>query len=456
MAEDKYIGNSSPVFGARGIVDFQAGPFALGANLAGLYRGDATLGSTTLGPELRYGVAAGYQVSPVFRVLGEGFGATRVSTKNGTNSMEGLLAAQVTPLQSGFALSFGGGTGIVEGVGVPTFRGFLGISYAHSASDKDADGIPDDRDDCPTDPEDLDGFEDSDGCPDPDNDGDTVPDDRDKCPGKPETVNTFQDTDGCPDDVPDRDTDGIQDSLDQCPAQGGQVVRVQGAYYGCPDIDEDGIPDKIDQCPDAKEDTDGFKDEDGCPDLDNDGDGVKDVEDQCVEAPGSKENNGCPEEDNDKDGIVDRVDKCVDKPENYNGFQDEDGCPDNRPTLVTQTADAIEIKGAVEFATNDSKIVGQRSFQILDGVASLMVNNLRIQHVEVQGHTDDRGDANTNRALSQRRAEAVVQYLVDKRVNRDRLVAKGYGQDQPIADNKTVPGRQKNRRVEFKILRQTK
>ena len=216
------------------------------------------------------------------------------------------------------------------------------------------------------------------------------------------------------------------------------------------------MPDKIDQCPEAKEDTDGYKDEDGCPDPDNDGDGVVDIEDQCVDVPGSKENNGCPEEDKDKDGIADRVDKCPDKPENYNGFQDDDGCPDNRPTLVTQTADAIEIKGSVQFATNSAKIVGGRSFQILDGVAALMVHNLRIQKVEVQGHTDNRGGEANNMKLSQERAEAVVKYLTEKGVQASRLTAKGYGQDEPIADNKTRAGRQKNRRVEFKILRQAK
>jgi len=456
MAEDKYIGYSSPVFGLRGIADFRAGPLSVAGNLAGLYRSSAQLGSTELGPEFRYGAAAGYAVSPVFQVLGEGYGATKFSTKNGTNSLEGILAVRVQPMQSRFAFTVGGGAGIIQGVGVPMFRGFAGVMYSHAPTDQDGDGIPDDRDDCPTDPEDMDGFEDQDGCPDPDNDADTIPDERDKCPNKPETVNGFEDTDGCPDEIPDRDNDGIQDAEDKCPDAGGEVIRVKSANYGCPDMDKDGVPDKVDKCPEAKEDTDGYKDEDGCPDLDNDGDGVVDIQDQCVDVPGSKENNGCPEDDKDKDGIPDRTDKCPDKPENYNGYKDEDGCPDNRPTLVTQTADAIEIKGAVQFATGSSKIVGGRSFQILDGVAALLNHNLRIQKVEVQGHTDDRGGKDKNQALSQERAEAVVKYLTEKGVKASRLEAKGYGQDNPIADNKTRAGRQKNRRVEFKILRQAK
>jgi outer membrane protein OmpA-like peptidoglycan-associated protein len=456
MAEDKYIGYSSPVAGLRGIADFRTGPLSLGANLAGLYRSSATLGSTELGPEFRYGGAVGYDVSPVFTVMGEGYGGTKFSTKNGTNSLEGIAAARITPLQSRFSFTIGGGAGVLQGVGVPMFRGFVGVLYSHAPVDTDGDGIPDDRDQCPTEPEDFDGFEDEDGCPDPDNDGDGIPDHLDKCPNQPENMNGYQDEDGCPDEPPDRDKDGIPDDEDKCPDAGGEVIRVKGPHYGCPDRDKDGVPDHLDKCPDEPEDTDGYQDEDGCPDPDNDGDGIPDIEDQCVDVPGSKENHGCPFPDRDGDGIPDHLDKCPDEPENFNGFQDDDGCPDNRPTLVTQTADSIEIKGSVEFATNSAKIVGAKSFQILDGVSALMVHNLRIQQVEVQGHTDDRGGEAANKKLSQERAEAVVKYLTEKGVQANRLTAVGHGQEKPIADNKTADGRQKNRRVEFKILRQAK
>lgn len=454
MAEDKYIGYSSVTPGARGIADFRLDKLRLGANLAYLWREKATLGSTTLGQEFRYGVAASYDVSPVVRVVGEGYGGTKFSTSNGTNTLEAIGAVQFTPLKSRFTITAGGGGGIIQGVGVPAFRGLVGLMYVHEPFDQDGDGVVDEQDECPTIAEDIDNFQDDDGCPDDDNDNDTIPDDRDRCPDKPETVNGFEDTDGCPDEVADKDKDGISDLEDKCPTEGGDVHRVKGDFYGCPDTDTDGVPDKIDACPQEKEDTDGYKDTDGCPDPDNDNDDVLDVEDQCVDEPGTKENNGCPEEDKDNDGIVDRIDKCPTQPENYNGYRDDDGCPDAKPTLVTQTADKIEIKGAIEFATGSDKIVGANSFAILDGVAALMNNQLRIQQVEVAGHTDDRGDAAKNKQLSQARAEAVVAYLASKGVNRDRLTAVGYGQEKPVADNKTAEGRQKNRRVEFKILKQ--
>ena len=124
--------------------------------------------------------------------------------------------------------------------------------------DSDGDGIPDDQDKCPNAPEDKDGFQDADGCPDPDNDGDGIPDVSDKCPMEPEDKDGFQDADGCPD----------------------------------PDNDGDGIADTADKCPNEPEDKDGFQDEDGCPDPDNDGDGIPDVSDKCPNQPETK--NGYP------------------------------------------------------------------------------------------------------------------------------------------------------------------
>jgi OOP family OmpA-OmpF porin len=126
--------------------------------------------------------------------------------------------------------------------------------------DADGDGILDNVDKCPHDPEDRDGFQDADGCPDLDNDADGIPDKTDKCPNDPEDKDGFQDADGCPD----------------------------------PDNDADGIEDKADKCPNDPEDKDGFQDADGCPDPDNDKDGVLDAEDKCPNDPGPPDNAGCP------------------------------------------------------------------------------------------------------------------------------------------------------------------
>jgi outer membrane protein OmpA-like peptidoglycan-associated protein len=463
--EGSYLGNSSPVTGGiRAIFDAHIKAFSIGANLRGVFRESGTLGTTTIGPvDFRYGAALGYRISPIFKVLAEGFGSTQFQFKRGTNGLEADAAVEVRPLNLPVSFRAGGGAGILSGVGVPVARALVGVTYIHEIGDQDGDGIPDDKDQCPTIAEDKDGFEDSDGCPDLDNDGDGIPDDKDKCPNQPETVNGVDDADGCPDEVADRDKDGVPDDKDKCPEAGGKdVINRPGPYFGCPDTDHDGVPDYLDKCPKEAEDTDGFEDTDGCPDPDNDGDGIPDDQDECIDQPevinGYKDTDGCPDvaPDRDHDGIPDNVDKCPDKPENYNGFEDDDGCPDKGVALVQVGDEGIKILQRVEFATSSDKIQGPKSFQVLDAVVGALKGHPDIFVLEVAGHTDNAGGAADNRALSQKRADAVVAYMTSKGIEAKRLQAKGYGPDKPLADNKTILGRQKNRRVEFNILRSAK
>jgi OmpA-OmpF porin, OOP family len=463
-AQGAYIGNSSPItVGVRGIFDGSVGPLSFAANLRGLFREDATIGTTTIGPEFRYSAALGYRISPIFRVIGEGYGGTRFSSSNGTNSLEADGAFEISPLDSGITFKVGGGAGIIQGVGVPAGRVLAGIVFAHEDADTDGDGIIDRLDKCPTIPEDKDGFEDFDGCPDPDNDADGIPDERDRCPNQPETINGYQDEDGCPDTVPDRDHDGIPDSLDKCPDDGGpDVIRTPSSkYYGCPDRDHDGVPDYLDKCPDVPAPTDDLWDGSGCPHVrDTDGDGIPDDVDACPDVPGiatdDPKTNGCPIADRDHDGIPDDKDKCPDQPENYNGFEDADGCPDKGPSLVQVTDNEIRILQKVEFANGSDKIQGAASFKVLDAVVGVMKGHADIFLIEVAGHTDNVGPADQNRTLSQKRADAVVAYLKGKGISATRVQARGYGPDKPIADNKSGLGRQKNRRVEFTILQSAK
>lgn len=298
-AKDKFIGDKLPTVGARAIFDGETQGFSFGANLAGVYRKSVVIGSTNLGPEFRYSAGVGYRVSPVFRALGEVFGTTRFSTKAGENTMEGLAGIQILPLGSPLQFTLGGGTGIVQGVGVPKVRAMLGVMYVAEGSDTDDDGVQGAADQCPTEPEDKDGYEDTDGCPDNDNDLDTVPDKSDKCPGQAEDQDGFEDQDGCPE----------------------------------ADNDKDGLPDTGDRCPNQAETKNGYKDEDGCPDeADTDSDGVPDARDKCIgeaeDTDGYEDTDGCPDPDNDNDGILDADDECVDEAETKNGVDDQDGCPD--------------------------------------------------------------------------------------------------------------------------------
>jgi outer membrane protein OmpA-like peptidoglycan-associated protein len=160
---------------------------------------------------------------------------------------------------------------------------------------------------------------------------------------------------------------------------------------------------------------------------------------------------GCPDRDNDGDGVLDDDDKCPDTAEVFNGIEDTDGCPDKGKALVIITDKLIEITQQINFKKDSAEITGKQSFQVLDVVASVLMANPNIS-VEVQGHTDDTGSREHNLELSQNRAESVVAYLVEKGVPSDRLVAKGYGPDEPIEDNSTKQGKAANRRVEFHVI----
>ncbi|MEK7703705.1 MAG: OmpA family protein [Myxococcota bacterium] len=313
-----------------------------------------------------------------------------------------------------------------------------------TSTDRDGDGILDDVDKCPDEPEDVDTFQDEDGCPDPDNDGDTVLDVNDRCPLEPgDPANQ-----GCP--VADRDGDGIADAKDQCPDVAEDLDGNED-QDGCPeeenvDTDGDGIPDKVDKCPTEPEDRDQFEDEDGCPDPDNDQDGVLDLVDSCPLQPGPASNNGCPVSDRDSDGVTDDVDQCPDVP-----GPPPRGCP--RQVLVVKTDKAIEIKKQILFETNKAKIKGKISFEILDQVGAVLSSNPEIK-VVIEGHTDTVGPAAHNLRLSDARANSVRDALIERGIDAGRLEAIGYGESRPMASNKTARGRAANRRVEFNIVQQ--
>ncbi|MBS1153874.1 MAG: ompA [Myxococcaceae bacterium] len=286
--------------------------------------------------------------------------------------------------------------------------------------DPDNDGIKGAADKCPNDPEDMDGFEDEDGCPELDNDKDAVPDTTDKCPMVAEDKDNFEDTDGCPD--PDNDKDGVLDAADKCPIEA--------------------------------EDKDGFEDADGCPELDNDKDKIVDAKDSCPLEPedldGFEDEDGCPETDNDKDGIVDGKDKCPLEPETFNGVDDEDGCPE-KETKVYVTREKIVITEKIFFEFNKAKIL-PASDPLLDNVAQVLNKFPQVKKIRIEGHTDDIGTDAQNQTLSEKRAKAVYDAMVKRKVDATRLESKGYGKSQPLVKENTDAAREKNRRVEFIVV----
>jgi len=295
------------------------------------------------------------------------------------------------------ALNVGGGMGVLSGLGAPDWRVFSGVSVAPSFDpnrrDTDKDGIVDAMDQCIRDAEDIDAFQDEDGCPEIDNDKDGLYDQQDRCPNEAEDEDGFQDSDGCPD----------------------------------PDNDRDGILDVSDRCPNEAESNNGYQDEDGCPDSE-------------------------PVLDTDGDGYNDDVDRCPYDAEDFDGDEDEDGCPDVDKRVVIEK-NFIKISEKIYFEFGKA-IIQERSFSLIDEIAETVVANPQLKKIRIEGHTDDVGSDLANLKLSQSRADSVVDALVTRGVERSRLDGVGFGEMRPIESNETDDGRAANRRVEFIIVDQ--
>ena len=398
------------------------------ANVGYMIRPGSTFRNLEVKNALTYGAAFDLQLgTPKLRLVPEITGAASIGSDSvdvEEMPMEANGALKFLPYDGALAIVVGGGAGIIRGFGAPDYRAFGGIEYRSIPSgDPDGDGLIGDADNCPTEAEDKDGFEDTDGCPDTDNDKDGVLDANDKCPLEAEDMDGFEDGDGCPD--PDNDGDGLLDAADKCPIEA--------------------------------EDKDGFEDADGCPDTDNDKDGILDVNDKCPinaeDIDKFEDEDGCPDPDNDNDGILDAADKCPLEKEVFNGVDDSDGCPDDGGR-VKLTCEEIKISEKVFFDSGKDKIK-KRSFTLLDEVGSVLANAKFVTLIRVEGHTDDRGKDSYNKTLSQKRASAVRKYLMDKGIDGSRLEGVGFGEERPIASNKNTKGRAQNRRVQFVVVKRS-
>ncbi|WP_438041230.1 OmpA family protein [Sorangium sp. So ce128] len=339
-------------------------------------------------------------------------------------NVEALLGLRYrfAPTLRDFELGVAAGPGFTSGIGTPDFRAVAMLAYSpevrRADPDRDKDGIVNEKDACPDVP----------GVGDPD-------------PKK----------NGCP--PSDRDEDGFLDRVDACPDTPG-IANDDPKKHGCPppgDRDKDGITDDVDACPDEAGPANEDPKKHGCPPPpDRDGDGVIDAEDACPDIPGIRTSdpatNGCPG-DRDGDTVRDDKDACPDE----KGKPDQDPAKNGCPVAVRMTETEIVILQQVQFDTGKATIK-KVSDPLLDEVAGVLKEHPEITKIEVQGHTDPRGGRAYNIKLSQARAESVMKALVQRGIEAERLASKGYGPDVPIAENDTDEGRQKNRRVQFKIL----
>jgi len=229
------------------------------------------------------------------------------------------------------------------------------------------------------------------------------------------------------------------------------ALREKWRAEGSIDSDHDGIPDDQDACPNDPEDHKGNDPNDGCPEpADRDGDGIPDQYDKCPDVPEDKDGiddqDGCPEDDADQDGIPDTSDACPREPGQPSPDPKKNGCPQ----FIHLEGSVVRVLQQVHFATASTTILPD-SFPMLQEIANLLKANPQIKRMSIEGHTDDRGEAEMNKKLSDGRANSVMTWLNQHGVAAERLEAHGYGEERPIADNATAEGRATNRRVEFKI-----
>jgi outer membrane protein OmpA-like peptidoglycan-associated protein len=231
---------------------------------------------------------------------------------------------------------------------------------------------------------------------------------------------------------PDRDNDGLTDDEDQCPDLPGPAN-----LDGCPDSDGDHISDKNDACPLVP----GLAQFNGCPD--SDGDGIPDNKDRCPYQAGTADNQGCAPADRDNDGVSDAEDRCPD----VAGPASNQGCPEIRKEVLLQVDKAAK---AVFFETGKSTLK-KISYKPLDEVAKILKEDPSL-YADIEGHTDNvQPKTYTNMELSQKRADAVRDYLVSKGVDASRLTSQGFGETKPVASNDSPAGRAQNRRTVIKL-----
>jgi hypothetical protein len=388
-----------------------ASRLTVSTNAGAVVRGKTEYANIAQQSAVAWGLGASYRVLDDLWATAELFGEATPSGRSQRATASAMPPAMLlSPVEwlagvsfkadRRFTIGVAVGRGVTDAIGTPSVRGMLSLALVPGAAaiaplhglaagpdgDADGDGIPDSIDKCPNEPEDIDMFEDTDGCPDPDNDHDGIPDALDKCPLDPEDKDGFQDADGCP----DKDNDG------------------------------DGIPDSIDKCPNEPEDKDGFEDLDGCPDPDND-----------------------------HDGIPDEKDKCPNEPETINGFQDEDGCPDKGDSTIVLSPDRIETIDPIQFAALK---LTRASQPVLAQVAATLRAHIEIVRLRITVHVQPTADSDADQARSEKRAQAIREWLVQWGIAPARLEVRGFGGAKPVMAPDQRGAAKLNDRVELIIL----
>lgn len=398
-----YTSDGKPRIGPHLAFAGRYGMFSYAARVGFLFHvRDEVWGDGYIGHEFNYGASAGINlVNDKVTIGPEFYGSTVVTHgygfENRTSPNEILLGTHVD-LPKNLRIGAGVGTGITRGYGAAVFRGLLSFEWV------------------PGDPK-----------------------------VQPEDKKTT-----------DRDGDGVDDCEDACGFVPG-VKQTDPAKNGCPlDTDADGVPDNVDACMNVAGVATADGKTNGCP-PDLDGDGVFDNEDACPREPGKRNAdpklNGCPERakpadpDRDHDGVPNETDACPDEPGKPDADPKKNGCP-----KAFLKDGQVKITDQVKFKIGSAELdAGKDSQDVLQAVLGVLKAHPEINAIKVDGHTDNTGNPDNNKKLSQARAESVTKWLEQHGIDKSKLKAEGFGQEKPIDTNDTEAGRTNNRRVEFHV-----
>lgn len=392
----KIAANGSVLFG------FAKKRLTATGNLGFGYQDKVVLGNITQGNRALFGAGGAFRATDSLWLSAEMFGAVAIGQRerDAASPLEGMLGLRYRATRA-VGISAGLGTGLMRGIGAPALRGVIAFELAPNA--RAVEPI------VPKKPY----------VPPPDRDRDGVADAEDRCPDEAEDLDGFGDLDGCPD----------------------------------PDNDFDGIPDAQDKCPLVREDKDGVADDDGCPDNDDDGDNIPVPKDKCPsdseDFDGFEDDDGCPDLDNDKDGILDATDKCPTQPETINGNQDDDGCPDAGESLILLGRERIDLVQQITFVGQTTKLTPE-TINVLQQVAATLRANPDISRLRIGVHVNRRGKG--DQALTEKRAAALRDWLVQWGVEPHRLDIRGFGSTKLIVKATRKEAGAVNDRVELTIM----
>lgn len=449
--QDWFAGDKGGVWIPSLTADYRRGRWFAGAQLGARVRATTTLANARMGSQAEVALGLGFDILPQERLSAtleaialpvltqqqiirrDPNTQQRIVSDDGDALIpaEWLLSVRTVPIPDGnMSFSLGAGTAIPltgeTAITSPDFRAVFGARFTPLARDTDGDGVPDSHDVCPASAEDIDGFEDSDGCPELDNDRDGIVDARDRCRDAAEDHDGYQDEDGCPD--VDDDGDGVPDAQDACRFKPEDKDGFEDDD-GCPELDNDGdgIEDSKDLCPNAAEDLDGYNDADGCPDPDNDVDKIPDEQDRCPMSPedvdGFEDTDGCPDPDNDGDGVLDGRDRCPLQAETIDGVDDADGCPEPGARDLTQVQGTqVSVQQPVRFAAGQARVSPAMRKQLLM-IAQRVMGMQPLAMILVQTYADRPASTEANEELAASRADAIRGVLLQAGVPSEVVTA---------------------------------